>query len=501
MTDVVLETNRTKTDVALFYDETCERITIHTPREKFLACWQGGCDRCKAHTASCPCGNCERSRYDERQAGIVKLDGRKYRCSHQDCNAKWWENVVTDTSPESWNTALKAFKCLVPTPAQRERSMIDLEERERQHRLKKLDHDDERIDREKERWAAADRLRDAVETAESEGGLDAFTVSFDFEAQTDRLPAIMERSDDATVLYAGKLNSIHGIPASGKSWVAIIGILEAVLRGGNVILWDFEDSAATFKRRSLMMGFDPVTHAESFKYVSPAMANSPTAIEEAKKWLSEAVDPMYSLVVIDAAESAGCPSDGSDVQPWFKTHVDPWREVGAGVLLIDHVPKRAEDRPRGQIGSQRKLAAIDGAALAVSGVPWTKRTGGRIFLHNHKDRGGDIPAPVGKCVAVIVGTYHTEGGEQTFAYTIEPPEPVDDTADLNFTILAAIAEEGPDGVQGLKAMRGLVKAKGTTVDATVRELVTVGMLEKTRAGRSDKYTITEAGKALLSDNE
>ena len=46
-------------------------------------------------------------------------------------------------------------------------------------------------------------------------------------------------------------------------------------------------------------------------------------------------------------------------------------------------------------------------------------------------------------------------------------------------------------------MRGLVKGKGTTIDATIRNLVEAGMLAKARVGKSDNYTVTEQGLALL----
>ena len=132
--------------------------------------------------------------------------------------------------------------------------------------------------------------------------LDAFTRPFDFDAETDRLPALVERTDNETVLYAGRLNSVFGVPGSGKSWVAIVAILEAVFRGGHVLYWDHEDTPQTFKRRSVMLGFDPLVHGGAFKYVIPSLAQSPIAIEEAKSWLASAPDPTHSLVVIDATD-------------------------------------------------------------------------------------------------------------------------------------------------------------------------------------------------------
>ena len=374
-------------------------------------------------------------------------------------------------------------------------------------------HEHERMDREAQRWRFEDAARDAARESreakeEEEGGegteeasFESFCKSFDFEINAERLPAVMERSDGETLLYSGKLNSVFGTPGCGKSWVAIIAIPIATVRGGNVMLLDFEDSKQTFKRRAVMLGFDPEAYAETFRYPNPAMMGSKAAIAQAQEWLVSASEPTQSLVVIDAAESAGCPSDGAPVAPWFKSHVEPWREVGAGVLIVDHIPKRAEDRPRGAIGSTHKLSRIDGAALMVSGAPWTKKANGKIFLTVHKDRGGDLPAPVGKCVAVIEGTYKGADESRAFAYAIEPPEPQDDGEDLQAIILAAVADAGDSGVTGARAMRALVKGKGQATDATIAGLVDAGMLVKTPRGKAHNYAITRQGLALLETDD
>lgn len=70
---------------------------------------------------------------------------------------------------------------------------------------------------------------------------------------------------------------------------------------------------------------------------------------------------------------------------------------------------------------------------------------------------------------------------------------------MNIAILAAVAEKGEDGVTGQKAMRGLVRGKGVSIDATNRNLVESGMLAKVRLGKSDNYTATAQGRALLSE--
>lgn len=66
---------------------------------------------------------------------------------------------------------------------------------------------------------------------------------------------------------------------------------------------------------------------------------------------------------------------------------------------------------------------------------------------------------------------------------------------MNTAILIAVAAR--DGVTGQKAMRGLVKGKGTIIDATIRNFVEAGMLAKASVCKSDNYIVTEQGHALL----
>ena len=138
----------------------------------------------------------------------------------------------------------------------------------------------------------------------------------------------------------------------------------------------------------------------------------------------------------------------------------------------------------GQIGSQHKRARLNGVSLDVSGVPWTKQTGGKIYLRNHKDRSGDVPAALGKIVAAIVGTYAANGA---FRITVEPPKP-DDNADIDLpaNILRAVADVGPGGVVGRRAMRKLVEGSNGLVDSTTDNLVDNGLLAAEAHGQGDR---------------
>ncbi len=306
---------------------------------------------------------------------------------------------------------------------------------------------------------------------------------------TPKLPALLKRSDGQTILYEGRLNTIYGEPAQGKTWIAIITVIEAIRSGARVVFWDFEDKPETLATRLDALGAADLIGSPELAYAVPGLAdaqNSLPAIGSFCQWMEWGQRP--GLVVIDSAESAGCPSDGSAVPQWYEKHVDPWIHGGAGVLLLDHVPKRREDRPRGGIGSQHKLARVTGAALYVQGQAWTKTANGQITVKLHKDRQGDLPSVMGKAVATITGV-HQDGA---IRYTIEPPGKGDEV-DVTDDLLWEIAKLGSEGVTGSRAVRALVKARGKDVDAALNDLLSSGLVGRFKAGQAWVYHATDEG--------
>ena len=308
----------------------------------------------------------------------------------------------------------------------------------------------------------------------------------------DKLPALLQRSDGETLLYSGKLNTLFGEPGTGKSWLALIAANEVILGGGRAVWWDFEDSPDTIARRGENLG--ALTHLQdkgSFLFVGASLQEPGEflARQELAAWLGEVPN---SFIVIDAAESAGCPSDGGDVVPWYKANIDVWLMAGVGVLLLDHVPKRREDRPKGGIGSQHKLARIDGVALYISGVPWNKQTGGGMKLTVHKDRQGDLPAATGKVAAVIKGVYK----DGVLDYSITAPTD-DDIPDVADALLDKIAKAGFDGVSGQRNIRTLVKGRGKDIDTALSELISNGLVERVKDGKAYTYYATTAGQDVV----
>ena len=199
----------------------------------------------------------------------------------------------------------------------------------------------------------------------------------------------------------------------------------------------------------------------------------------------------------DAAESSGAPSDGAPVTEWFQKMIDPFQhrnKRSVGVLVLDHVPKRRQDRPRGAIGSQYKLARVDGAAFGLSGRPWTKTQDGVMALRLEKDRPGDVPGHIGAKVATITGC--TVDGRLTI--TIDPPtDNEDDALDIPMLLLAAIGGAGAEGVRGARALNEMVKGKGIHKQEALILLIQDGLVEQIREGKANVHRLTDAGRIAL----
>ena len=205
------------------------------------------------------------------------------------------------------------------------------------------------------------------------------------------VPSILQLDDAEGLLYPGKVHSLGGEPGGGKTWVALHAATQQLNTGHNVLLIDFEDRLDTAVRRLIALGTDPNQLRNHFRYVSPQVAiiggGLPTNI------INETANNT-TLVIIDSMGEALAHShleqnDDGDVADWMTKVARRLADQGAAVLILDHVTKDAEHRGRYNIGSQRKLAAIDGAAYQLkTSVAATRDATGRATITCSKDRQG-----------------------------------------------------------------------------------------------------------------
>ena len=296
------------------------------------------------------------------------------------------------------------------------------------------------------------------------------------------LNAAYVRSDGVALIPEGKVSSIIGDVSTCKTWILLDIARWIAGRGGRVLWWDFEDSKETLLDRCAAIGFGPDEGLGNVGFVPPALADEPGLVQQAALWVRQGDVP--GLVVIDALSSAGCPSDGSDISPWWDTHVTPFG-TSQTMVLGDHRPKRAEDRAPGGIGSVHKRSFLTGVLLLADGVPWTKEDDGRISLVNQKDRHSILPNGLYKPVASVVGKHV----DSVLVITVEPPTDRERGADLRERIVNALTLSEPAGIRTTKTLAEKVGCKKAALTGPLLKLVEDDVVEKVLDGKADVYRI------------
>ena len=321
-------------------------------------------------------------------------------------------------------------------------------------------------------------------------------------------PFIYTRSDGHPLLYGQSVNILFGKPGVGKSYVSLHIMREVIAKGGRCIYVDFEDRPHTVHDRAQSMGLEgEFMKVDSIRYVDHEFftPESEPARAGAMEWLLEADHPEYSQLVIDAAESAGCPSDGGSVMAWFDDNVNPWYRMQVGVLVLDHLPKRKVqgDTVLGPIGSQAKLGNVKGTALLCSGTAWSRKRDGQITLTVHKDRIGYV-GQQGATIATIHGNHVMENGRRVLRLSVEAPS-VDTGAaggeDVDRKVLITLLDAGPQGIQGQRMLRDAAQVKGQVLSESIKGLEAAGLVVVSRQEKAYIYAITEAGKREIIGGE
>ena len=205
------------------------------------------------------------------------------------------------------------------------------------------------------------------------------------------VPTIGKRTDGTGLFYPGRINALFGESGSGKSWVAMATCAQEIMAGNHVLYVDHEDHAASVTQRIMKLGCAPHLVLQRFHYIRPQRGWN----QLAKIDVAELVTTTQATLIVCDSTGEGMSLDAIDpnsddqVARWMRDFGRYLADLGPALLLLDHMPKSSEANKAFMIGSQRKKAAIDGAAYRVDvAVAPSKGTEGVLKLVTAKDRGG-----------------------------------------------------------------------------------------------------------------
>jgi hypothetical protein len=207
-------------------------------------------------------------------------------------------------------------------------------------------------------------------------------------------PTHLARDDGSRLFYSGRINGLLGESESGKSWVALVAVEQALQVGEDVMFLDFEDSANGIVGRLRLMGV-PASKLRKLHYIGPDESLHALASTDLAEALSER---RPSLIVLDGFNAAMTVmgldlQSNTDATKFAQSLLTPLTKTGAAVVTVDHVPKNKDARGKGGIGAQAKRAMTTGCAIAVEVVtPFGRGMSGTLKLTVDKDRPGHVRA-------------------------------------------------------------------------------------------------------------
>jgi AAA domain-containing protein len=236
--------------------------------------------------------------------------------------------------------------------------------------------------------------------------------------------AIPEPPAIGGLFYPGRRHVVSGEAESGKSWLAL-AVAANELRADRGVVWiDADDMGpAAVLERLRGLGVDDERIGDSFAYLRPS---EPIGEASVRDVTSLVVKLSSRLVVYDAFNPALAlhgfdPNSSRDVEDFFRQAVDPFCQIGAAVVLPDHVIKQREGRGKYAYGSERKQTGVDVHLGLVAVEAFGRGRTGKAKLSVHKDRPGFLERP--SPGLFVLASNEADGG---CAWRIEPDHSVSD---------------------------------------------------------------------------
>jgi hypothetical protein len=234
---------------------------------------------------------------------------------------------------------------------------------------------------------------------------------------------LASRADGKALLYDSKIHWLAGEPGSGKSWVALLWVLEQVRAGKHAVFVDFESDPLTVVGRLRALGIDQ-EHLPFVHYLRVRFGEDLAGTVASMVTIVERHDT--SLVVLDGLATALAQlgfdeNSNSDVSRFTEHVLRPLSQAGPAVVVVDHMAKPQQGAGAGRYarGAGAKLADASGVAYVLEvAVPFSKAKPGIAKLRVGKDRNGDVGA-----AGEVVAEFHFTPSEEGLSILTSAPDP------------------------------------------------------------------------------
>jgi len=324
-------------------------------------------------------------------------------------------------------------------------------------------------------------------------------------------PTMLARTDGVRLVYAGRTHVFAGESESCKSWAAQIAGAQVLNEGGDVLWIDFEDDERGVVARLLALMVPRHVIAARFTYLRP---EEPLRTRDGRHTAGDLdftdvlASKVWSIIVIDGVTEAMVTEgldliSNGDVATWSRLLPKRCADTGAGVVMLDHVPKASDNRGRYAIGGQHKLAGLTGAQYVFEVErPFSRATNepvtGVIKITITKDRPGHVRTFARDGVIARMELTSYPDGAVSAAFTA----PDDSQAPLDLRMAAKLASHlaiYPKSSQTKieEGVEGNARNKRTTLTA----MIAAGWVVVEQKGQSHLHSLTVEGREYFIDSE
>ncbi|MCW2831122.1 MAG: RecA recombination protein [Aeromicrobium sp.] len=308
--------------------------------------------------------------------------------------------------------------------------------------------------------------------------------------QTPLVPApdYIRQTNGHAIFYAGRVNGIFGDPEAAKSWLAMIGVVEALTAGQRAAYIDVDHNGAQIiTERLLLLGAQPhhLSNPDHFQLHEPE--DGPALRDTIRALITW--QPAYAVLdsIGEMMPMLGIKSvDNDELSGALRTIATSLANTGTCVVTVDHLPKGTESRATGfAIGGTAKKRAIDGSYIhAEARTPPAPGHVGKITLRIEKDRPGRLREHAqGKYLGTLT-IDSTNTGITTIS--IGQDSPITDTGVFRPTgLMEAVSRFVEENDQAtFNDITETVTGKEKTIRAALKCLVNEGFLSTMRGPRN-----------------